>query len=181
MKDLQTERLILTMFSMGDAEDLYEYAKNPNVGPNAGWEPHKDVGESKRVIRDIFLPAQAWAIRLNDGGHVIGSIGLEEDRFRPEGNSRELGYSLSEEYWHKGIMTEAVAEVLRFAFQEMGLDQVGICTGIANKRSQRVIEKSGFKYEGTIRRAYKIYDGTHRDSLIFSLLKSEWESKCHPE
>lgn len=177
MKDLKTERLKLTMFSMGDAKDLYEYAKNPNVGPHAGWSPHRDIEESKNVIRTIFLPSQAWAIRLKGSNKVIGSIGLEEDRFRPGGNSKELGYSLSEDYWHQGIMTEAAMEILRYAFVERGLDQVGICTGLNNKRSQRVIEKCGFKYEGTIRRAYKIYDGSMRDSLVFSMLKSEWENK----
>lgn len=72
-------------------------------------------------------------------------------------------------------MTEAAKEVIRFAFEELGLSQIGICTGQANKRSQRVIEKCGFKYEGTIRRTYKVYDGTLRDSLLFSMLKEEYE------
>ena len=176
MKGLTTERLNLTMFSLSDAKDLFDYAKNPNVGPHAGWAPHKSIDESKKIIKEIFFPAQSWAIRLKSNNKVIGSIGLEEDRFRPGGNSREMGYSLAEEHWHKGIMTEAASEVLRFAFEEMMLDQVGICTSKVNQRSQRVIEKCGFKYEGTIRRAYKIYDGSMRDSMVFSILKCEWES-----
>lgn len=176
MKTLETERLRLTMFSLDDAEDLYDYAKNPNVGPHAGWAPHKDVKESEEIIKTLFLPAEAWAIRLKTSGKVIGSIALEHDKFRPDANSKEMGYSLSEEYWHKGIMTEAAQEVIRFGFDELGLDQIGICTGNANRRSQRVIEKCGFKYEGTIRRTYKIYDGTLRDSRVYSLLKEERKS-----
>jgi RimJ/RimL family protein N-acetyltransferase len=74
-------------------------------------------------------------------------------------------------------MTEAAAEVIRFAFEELGLDQIGICTGPENLRSKRVIEKCGFRYEGTIRRTYKIYDGTLRDSLIFSMLREEYEER----
>ena len=74
-------------------------------------------------------------------------------------------------------MTEAAKEVIRFGFEELGLDQIGICTGEANRRSQRVIEKCGFKYEGTIRRTYKVYDGTLRDSMIFSMLKEEYEEQ----
>lgn len=182
MKTLETERLRLTMFTMEDAADLYDYAKNPNVGPHAGWSPHKSREESEIIIRDLFLPNETWAIRMKDEtkadekpGKVIGSISLEPDRYRPDANSKELGYSLSEDYWKQGIMTEAAKEVIRFAFEELGLSQIGICTGQANKRSQRVIEKCGFKYEGTIRRTYKVYDGTLRDSLLFSMLKEEYE------
>lgn len=177
MKTLETERLQLTMFTMEDADGLYAYAKNPNVGPHAGWSPHKDVEESKEIIQNLFLPNETWAIRLKDSGKLIGSIALEKDKYRPEANSKEMGYSLAEEYWHQGIMTEAAREVLRFAFEELGLDQVGICTGESNLRSQGVINKCGFTYEGTIRRTYKVYDGSLRDSRVYSLLKSEYEEK----
>ena len=106
---------------------------------------------------------------------VIGTIALEYDKYRPESNSREIGYSLARNQWKHGYMTEAAKAVIRFAFDELGLDQIGICTGEINKRSQRVIEKCGFKYEGTIRRTYKVFDGTCRDSLVFSMLKEEYE------
>lgn len=175
MKTLESERLTMTMYTLDDAKGLYEYAKNPNVGPHAGWAPHKDVAESEEIIRTMFLPAEAWAIRLKEDDRIIGTINLEPDKYRPDSNSKELGYSLAEDQWGKGIMTEAAKCVLKFAFTELGLDQVGICTSLVNKRSQRVIEKCGFKYEGTIRRAYKIWDGTPRDSMVFSMLKSEWE------
>lgn len=177
MKTLETERLILRMYTLDDAEGLYEYAKNPNVGPHAGWKPHESVEESREIIRDIFLPPESWAILLKENGRLIGSIGLEEDTLREGANSREMGYSLAEDCWGRGFMTEAASEVLRFAFEEMGLDQVGICTSPVNKRSQGVIRNLGFVYEGTIRRHLKIYSGESRDSLVFSMLKSEWEEK----
>ncbi len=175
MKTLETERLILKMFTLDDAEDVYAYASNPNVGPHAGWAPHKSVEESREVIRTIFLPPEAWAIRIKGDDTVVGVIALEPDRLRPDANSRELGYNLAEEHWGKGYMTEAAREVLRFAFKELDLDQVGICTSKVNRRSQRIIEKCGFTYEGTIRRTYQIYDGTLRDSMVFSMLKEEYE------
>lgn len=176
MKSLETERLVLKMFTLDDAEGLYAYARNPNVGPHAGWSPHKSVEESKEIIQQLFIPVETWAIRLKENDKLIGSIGLEYDKYRPDANSKELGYSLSEEYWRQGIMTEAAKEVIRFAFEELGLEQIGICTGTANTRSQRVIKKCGFRYEGTIRRTYKIYDGTLRDSMVYSMLKEEYEA-----
>lgn len=174
MKPLETERLYLRMFTPDDAEDVYAYASNPNVGPPAGWAPHKSVEDSRKIIEEIFMPPEAWAIRIKGDDRVVGVIALEPDNIRPDSNSRELGYNLAEEHWGKGYMTEAAKEVLRFAFEELGLDQVGICTSRVNQRSQRVIEKCGFTYEGTIRRYYKIYDGSLRDSMVFSMLREEY-------
>ncbi len=174
MTKLETGRLLLTPWKKKDAADLYAYAKNPNVGPHAGWKPHADVRESKRIIKKIFMPSQVWAIRDKETGKVIGSIGLDEDKYRPRINSRELGYSMDEAYWGKGLMTEAAKEVIRYGFDTLKLDIICICTGPENKRSQSVIRKCGFTYEGTLRRAYKIYDGTVRDVLCHSLMREEY-------
>ena len=54
---------------------------------------------------------------------------------------------------------------------------LAICTGPENKRSQRVIEKCGFKFEGIQRKGYHIYDGTDRDNLVYSMLREEWENE----
>ena len=93
--------------------------------------------------------------------------------------SKELGYSLSEEYWGRGIMTEAGEAVLRYAFEELKLDVVSIVTTPDNKRSQRVIEKLGFTYEGTLREGQMTYNGIIKDTMCFSMLRREWEA-AHP-
>ena len=171
---LETERLILRMWKKKDAPELYEYAKNPNVGPHAGWKPHESVHESRMIISQLFLTNMCWAIVDKETGKVIGSIGLEEDKFRPDVKSKELGYSLSEDYWKKGIMTEAAKRVIEHAFEDLRLDVLMIRTGDANLRSQRVIEKCGFAYEGTLRRTYRIYDGSIREVRCYSMLKEEY-------
>ncbi len=177
MEILYTKRLILKPYTLDDAQGLFSYASNPDVGPPAGWSPHKSVEESENIIKELFLPAKAWSIRLKNCDKIIGTISLETDKHRPESNSKEMGYSLAFEYWGQGIMTEAANRVLEYGFLVLKLSQIGICTGAANKRSQGVIKNCGFVYEGTIRKSYKIYDGTLRDSLIFSILKEEWESR----
>jgi len=106
---------------------------------------------------------------------VIGNIGLEPDRRREDVNSLELGYSLAEDAWGRGYMTEAAKAVIDFAFGELGIVVMGICTGPDNARSQRVIEKCGFVYEGRQRKGYHIFDGTDRDNLVYSMLREEWE------
>jgi len=178
MKTLETKRLILKDWTEEDAGELFQLAKNPNVGPHAGWKPHADAAESLEIIRTLFLPSLVWKITDKTTGGMIGSLGLETDRFRPGVASKELGYWIAEAYWGQGLATEACQTALQYGFEELKLEIVGICTGPANLRSQRVIEKLGFTYEGTHRRCYKIYDGTIRDSLTYSMLKEEWQ-KLH--
>ncbi len=174
MKTLETERLILRAYTEEDAQGLYEYAKDPDVGPRAGWKPHESAEESREIIRTMFMPVEAWAIFLKEDGRLIGTIGLENDRHRDE-NSREIGYSLAKDMWGRGLMTEACREVVRFAFEELGLALVGICTAPDNERSQGVIRKCGFVYEGTIRHSYETWTGVCRDSRCYSMLREEAE------
>lgn len=176
MKTIETERLILSKWSVRrDAKDLFEYAKNPNVGPNAGWAPHENVAESKMRIKKVFLKSMIWKISLKGEGKAIGSIGFEPDKRRIDIKSRELGYSLSEDYWGRGIMTEAGQAVLKYAFEDLGLSVVSIVTTPDNRRSLRVIEKLGFTYEGTLREGQLTCDGKAKDTMCFSMLRREWE------
>ncbi|WP_040213058.1 GNAT family N-acetyltransferase [Clostridium polynesiense] len=175
MKTLETERLLLRLWSMQDADDLYEYAKNPNVGPNAGWEPHKDKEFSRNIIK-MFIEDEVWAIEYKENNKVIGSIGLHEDRKRIRINGKMLGYVLSEDYWGKGLMTEAASAVIKHGFEEMNLNIISVYHYPFNDKSKRVIEKCGFKYEGTLREATRIFDGRILDDLCYSILKEEYEA-----
>jgi len=177
MKTIETERLILRKWDVEDVQDLYEYAKNPNVGPHGGWKPHESMSESLEIMQTLFLDKyDCWAIEYKENSKVIGSIGYEDDVRRPETGCKELGYAMSEDYWRKGIMTEAAKAVLKFGFEEMALEMVSIYCSPTNERSGRVIEKCGFTYEGVLRKAYKIYDGTLRDVVCNSMTKEEYEA-----
>lgn len=175
MCEIETARLILKSWEKKDAAALYAYAKDPDVGPHAGWKPHSSVSESLKIIKTMFIPNDVWAITIKGSGKIIGSVGLEPDKRRPGINSREMGYSLAKEYWGNGVMTEAAKAVIDFGFSVYGLDVISICTGPSNKRSQGVIGKCGFVYEGTERKVYVTWDGTVRDSKCYSILKEEWE------
>ncbi len=171
---LETERLYLKKWSKRDAADLFEYAKDPAVGPAAGWKPHASPAESRMIISECFLQKMSWAIQDKESGKVIGSIGFEKDKFRPDILSRELGYSLSKQYWGRGLMTEAAKRLVAYAFEEIGVEVLSITTGESNLRSRRVIEKCGFTYEGTLRDSYKKYDGTITELRCYSMLREEY-------
>ena len=89
--------------------------------------------------------------------------------------SLELGYSLAEEYWGRGLMTEAAKQVIVYGFEYIGLDVMMIRTGEENLASQRIIEKCGFQYEGTLRRIYRIYDGTVKPVRCYTMLREEYD------
>ncbi|HKK96295.1 MAG TPA: GNAT family protein [Anaerovoracaceae bacterium] len=174
METLETKRLILRAWNIDDAKALYEYAKHPDVGPHAGWKPHESVEESSKILKEILLPAEAWAVIYKETDEIIGNIALETDRIRPGVLSKELGYGLKHEWWGKGIITEASKEVIRFGFEDLNLEIIAIHTSEVNKRSQRVIEKCGFNYEGLIRCATRTHKGELRNSYVYSITKEEW-------
>ena len=74
---LETKRLILRRWEENDAERLYEYAKDPDVGPIAGWPAHQSMDESLEVIRNVLHGKEAYAICLKTDGKAIGAIELK--------------------------------------------------------------------------------------------------------
>lgn len=177
---VETARLVLRPWRMEDAEDLYEYAKDPEVGLNAGWKPHDDVEESRKIIKwftDPEKPGVLFALEEKESGRVIGSLGIEEDGHRPgvEGVF-SLGYALSHVCWGKGLMTEAANAAIDYAFQVLGARLLSITHYPFNARSKRVIEKCGFHYEGLLRQASKRFDGTVLDLCCYSMTAEEYRS-----
>ena len=143
--NLKTERLLLRPFVEGDAADLYEYAKDPRVGPIAGWPPHKSVEESREIIRTVFAAPNTFAVADRGTGKVIGSAGFTgKHRDDLPAPNDELGYALSPAFWGRGLMPEAALELLRYAFEELGLACVWCSHYTENGQSRRVIEKCGF-------------------------------------
>ncbi len=75
---METSRIILRPWRDSDADILYKWASDPDVGPRAGWAPHKSVEESLEVIRTVFKDAtNTWAIELKETGKAIGAITIE--------------------------------------------------------------------------------------------------------
>lgn len=177
MKTLETERLILRPWKIEDLDDFYEYAKSPKVGPCAGWEPHKDKEVSLKILQSFIEKEEVRAIVYKENGKVIGSIGIHCDRKRDGIRGKMIGYVLSETYWGIGLMPEAVREVIRYLFEEEELDIISCYHYPFNIRSKKVIEKCGFKYEGTLRLASRLYDGSIYDDVCYSITKEDYFNK----
>ncbi|MDL2289358.1 GNAT family N-acetyltransferase [Clostridia bacterium OttesenSCG-928-F22] len=177
---IQTERLLLRPMQAGDAQDFYEYAKNPNVGPNAGWKPHESIEETKGLLEELFIGSRSsWGITLKENRKLIGSIGLVDDAKRMNKGCRMLGYSIGEHHWGRGITTEAARAVIRYGFEQMGLSIISVYVYPFNERSKRVIEKCGFQYEGRLRAAEEIYSGNIYDNICYSITLDEYKKLSH--
>ncbi|WP_407377014.1 GNAT family N-acetyltransferase [Methanobrevibacter sp.] len=144
---LKTENLTLRPWKPSDAEWLYYFAKNPNIGPIAGWPPHKSVEDSLNIIETVFSKRETYAIVKKD--IPIGCVGL---LFHPDTNhwwgegACELGYWVAEEYWGNGYATEASEVLIKRAFEDLDVKQIYASYKIENAPSKRVLEKLGFKF-----------------------------------
>lgn len=176
MKRLETPRLILRDWTEDDAEDLYRYAADPEVGPAAGWKPHENVEESRKIAEMFIREGDVWALEEKASGRVIGSLGLHKDKKRPGvPGVKRVGYILAKEFWGQERVTEAVKEAMRYAFEKEGLRMLTVYHFPWNDRSRRVIEKCGFRKEGSLRESFVRFDGTLMDEVCCSLTVEEWK------
>ena len=176
---LNTERLILRQWRESDSHDLYEYAKSDLVGPNAGWKPHKNEAESKRIIK-MFIKNNTYAIVLKSENKVIGAIELRKrkpDEKLYNLKQREIGYVLNPKYWGNGYMPEAVNALLNYAFNELKLDLIWCCHFDLNNNSKRVIEKCGFNYKFTKDKKLNLLNNKKVKTIYYNILKSEYINK----
>ena len=175
---LTTERLVLRPWRQDDLEDFFAYASVDGVGQMAGWMPHRNMEESRNILSHFIRGKHIFALEHN--GKVIGSLGIErysEDLY-PELSplrGREIGYVLSKDYWGQCLMPEAVEAVVRYLFEDVGLDFITVGHFIQNSRSQRVIEKSGFRYVKTA--PYETRYDTVETSMEYILTKEEWRKR----
>lgn len=181
MESMQTRRLLLRPWCMEDLGDFYEYAKDPEIGPNAGWKPHSSLDESRQILENFVGNEEVNAVVLKETGKVVGSIGLHPDRLFHEnaGSIREVGYVLARPFWGKGLMTEAVRRAERYAFEKMGLLFLSVAHFPFNGRSRRVIEKCGFRYQKTMKESYTDYRGVKLDEVCYRMTEADYANLEH--
>jgi RimJ/RimL family protein N-acetyltransferase len=174
---LTTNRLILRPWREDDAPELYYHAKDPEVGPSAGWPVHTSVENSRQVIKDFLSDKHTFAVVLKQTNKPIGSIGLkmsERSNLEFGENERELGYWLCKEYWGQGLIPEAVKEILRFGFEQLNLNKIWCGYFEGNEKSKRVQEKCGFTFHSVVKDNFY---GTNKNEYISLLTKEDWITK----
>ena len=175
---LMTQRLILRRWNQKDAEDLYRYACDPDVGPIAGWPPHKNPDESRAVIRDVLNGREAYAICLKEDGRAIGAIELKlngHTDLTDRDDECEMGYWLGKPFWGRGIVPEAVTEMLRRAFEDIGMQKVWVGYYEGNSKSKRVQEKCRFRFQRKSEGVDVPLMQEKRTGYVSSLTRDQWQ------
>ena len=182
MPRIETARLLLRRWQRRDVDDLFEYARQPDVGPSAAWLPHPSRQHSLQVLMNVFMPEDTqWAIEYKDLRKVIGSISLHRDAKRTTPNTRALGYSLSHDFWGQGLMSEAAPTVIAYGFEHMRLDLISCYHFEGNDRSRRVIEKCGFTFEGMLRHCSCVGESMIHHDYCYSMTREEYFARQSPD
>ncbi|MCR4584003.1 MAG: GNAT family N-acetyltransferase [Prevotella sp.] len=172
---LQSERLTLRPWFESDADTLFKYASDPEVGPRAGWAPHKSIEESLEVIRNVFnRDTTTWAIVLKETNEVIGAMGYGAScdcKLPIREGEPIVGYWVAKPYWNNGYCTEALQLMLDHIHTTT--DIPSLCCGhfVDNPASGRVMEKCGFVPTGEECFDETLYGGKDRPIRV---LRLEW-------
>ncbi|MGN1147250.1 MAG: GNAT family N-acetyltransferase [Lachnospiraceae bacterium] len=177
---LETERLILRPWEESDAEDLYEYAKNPEVGPIAGWPVHTSVENSREIIRGVLSEPETYAVVLKGENKAVGSIGLmigASSNIGIPDTEGEIGYWIGVPFWGQGLIPEAVRELMRYGFEDLHLEKLWCGYFEGNTKSRRVQEKCGFRYHHTNENICWKLMGDIRTEHFSCITREEWREK----
>ena len=173
---IESEKIRLRKLKLEDANELLKYYSNENVYRYLDWNGPETLEKSYDIIKiwnkgyiDGWIIRFAIADKVTD--KIIGTIFLNEF----EGKRAEIGYELSESYWSKGIMSEAIYEILSFGFNQLGLVRIQAFVCEENIASRNLLKKFNFKEEGYLRK-FECHAVTRecKDMYIYGLLNTEF-------
>jgi ribosomal-protein-alanine N-acetyltransferase len=175
---LETPRLLLRPLTLADAPAFFAYASDPDVARTTTWEPHASLADTRafiRFARNHYAAGEPgpWGLVLRADERVIGTCGLALAAHHCRG---ELGYALARDCWGQGLATEAAAAVVRYGFEALRLHRVEARCLVDNHASERVMQKLGMTYEGTLRDC-NLIKGEFVTLKVYSVLRPEWEAR----
>ena len=192
---ITTPRLILRPWVESDAEALYRFARDPLVGPPAGWPPHTSVENSREIVRTVLAARETYAMVLRydtrdivsgeviAAGTPVGSVGI---MFKGCGSyphmantEAEIGYWVALPLWGRGLVPEAVRTIQARCFGELGLDGLWCGYYEGNEKSRRVQEKCGFVPRCSMDIAPHPLNGATKEFFTY-LSREDWEVGLRP-
>ena len=176
----ETQRLILRRWREEDAENLYEFAKDPDVGYPAGWPAHTSVQNSREIIETVLSAPETYAVCLKENNKAIGSVGLKMGTatdLTDREDECELGYWIGKPFWGQGLIPEACREILHHAFEDLNMQTVWCGYYDGNIKSRRVQEKLGFTYHHSTENIEVPLLNESRKGYVMVLKREDYEAK----
>lgn len=173
-KAIETKRLVFRPIIASDLQGMFELDSDPEVHRYLGKKPIQTVEDAKSVIKYIHSQYEKdgigrWAVIDKSTNEFVGWAGIKYEReVRDEMDYYDLGYRLKKKFWGRGIATEAAKVFLDFGFSEMQLNIMYAGAHIDNIASNKVLQKTGFKYLETFE-----YDGESHH--WYSIDKADWQ------
>ena len=173
---LQTERFILRKIEISDAEQIYHYFSNDEVTKYYDLDTFTEMNEAIRLIENWnkrFLKKEGirWGIATKGTNKIIGSCGYHN--WMREHDKAEIGFEVAPAYWRQGVIAEVIQPILTYGFNQMELNRIEAFYDPENIASKKSLDKAGFIYEGTLRKA-AFEKGRYCDAAVCSILKEEY-------
>lgn len=188
---IQTDRLLLRRPTTDDAAALARRRSEPEVARYQSWALPFPLDRAERMMAELAAMTgpqdDRWWMAIidrRDSGETVGDVAV---RLEQDCKVAEIGYNLSARHWRQGYATEAVLAMVTHLFQSVGVGRVGARLAPDNIASARVLERTGFRYEGRTRLSYwptperaamKMEDGSDEqpgDDLLYGLTIDDWE------
>lgn len=171
----ETERLILRPLKMRDAQDMYAYARDPEVSRHVLWEAHRSIRDTRAFLRSAIRQYRngfpgSYAIVWKASGRMIGTIGFMW--INRDYRSAEVGYSLNRDYWNRGVMTEALRAVIAYGFDGLALNRIEAQHECDNPASGQVMAHVGMRQEGVLRQRVR-NKGRYVDVKLCAILRED--------
>lgn len=180
--EFETERLILRPWKDDDAPSLYQYAKDPAVGPIAGWPVHTSVEDSLNIIRNVLAVPETYAVCLKEDSIAIGSIGLilpNQSHTKAAEDEVEIGYWIGVPFWGNGYIPEAVKRLQRHAFEDLNYSAIWCGYYDGNEKSKRCQEKCGFVFHHTEENKPCVIMKDVRTEHFTKITKEQWNNSIN--
>lgn len=177
---IETSQLLLRQFAYSDDDTMLKYwVSDPEI-QTLYSEPVYSTKQEVKELLTKYIESYSkpdyyrWAVILKETNECIGQIAF----FLIDNKNHfgEIEYCIGKKFQNKGLATEATTALQKFGFETINLNKIQICHKSINEPSKRVIEKCGFRYEGTLR-DYFYMDGKYVDRLFYSMLRKEYFSK----
>lgn len=179
---LLTKRVVVRRFRENDGEQLYDLLQSNRVYLEDAFPSTLNENSSKeksewyvrvRFAKWLLQEEYCFGVWDNDSAKLIGFIRL----FRIDWHipKAEVGFFIDRDFSSKGIMTEVLLVIIRFAFTQLKLEKISLRTAMDNYASQRLARKCGFRREGDLRADFKKTSGEIIDVMVLGLTKGEWE------
>ncbi|CAM4196885.1 GNAT family N-acetyltransferase [Bacillus paramycoides] len=174
---LETERLLLRELTLLDAETMFHYFSKESVIRYFGMDSFENIEQAKTTIQTFRKRYEEgsvfrWGIEKKGTDQLIGTCGFH--LINNHHNRAEIGYELDDTYWGQGYATEALQAMLAYGFEKLNFIRIAAVVYIENEASRNLLKKAGFQEEGLLRK-YMIQNDVAHDTVVYSLLKEDWQ------